>query len=70
MLNFDTTMTGPELVQWYVLHSEYKDMNGKRGPDWFDWREGAEQRKREEREQRRLEKERRQKQDDDKNFWA
>lgn len=29
---------GRELVMWYVTHSEYKDMNGKRGPDWFDWR--------------------------------
>mmetsp|Transcript_15518 Transcript_15518/g.60696 ORF Transcript_15518/g.60696 Transcript_15518/m.60696 type:complete len:469 (+) Transcript_15518:162-1568(+) len=69
LLNYATQLSGADLVQWYVLHSEYKDMNGKRGPDWFDWREAADQRKAEEAAERRARKqEKNQAKKDD--FWA
>ena len=31
------SMTAKELVTYFVTHSEYKDMNGKRGPSNFDF---------------------------------
>lgn len=34
LLNYKGKMTGEELVNWFVFHSEYKNQNGKQAPSW------------------------------------